>query len=153
MDAHLIASEHAPAIGFRKYIISATTPFQPDDLAELRVDAPRGGATACPGLRGRIRASGLEDVPEHREGLRQRTGARDELGWRPRYDFNFVIDRLRAGDDPRSPLAREIGSKGYHAEAFPEGPYPVETTSPPSGTGIASNRVGELPPGRQADLR
>jgi len=26
----------------------------------------------------------------------------------------------------RSPLAQAIGSKGYHAEAFAEGPYPVE---------------------------
>ncbi|HXJ18448.1 MAG TPA: NAD(P)-dependent oxidoreductase, partial [Candidatus Polarisedimenticolia bacterium] len=52
--------------------------------------------------------------------------ARSELGWRPRYDFNCIIDLLRAGDDPRSPLARSVGSKGYHAEPFSEGPYPVE---------------------------
>ena len=41
VSAHLLAAKHAPAIGFRKYIISATTPFHPDDLAALRVDAPR----------------------------------------------------------------------------------------------------------------
>ena len=52
--------------------------------------------------------------------------ARSELGWRPRYDFKFVVDRLVAGQDFRSPLARLIGSKGYHAESFAEGPYPVE---------------------------
>ena len=52
--------------------------------------------------------------------------ARDELGWRPRYNFAFVLDRLRAEDDPRSPLARAIGSTGYHAGDFPDGPYPVE---------------------------
>ena len=41
VSAHLLASEHATSIGFRKYIISATTPFRPEDLADLRVDAPR----------------------------------------------------------------------------------------------------------------
>ena len=39
VSAHLLASEHATSIGFRKYIISATTPFRPEDLADLRVDA------------------------------------------------------------------------------------------------------------------
>jgi hypothetical protein len=49
-----------------------------------------------------------------------------KLGWRPRYDFRFIVDRLRAGEDMRSPLARRVGSKGYHAETFADGPYPVE---------------------------
>jgi UDP-glucose 4-epimerase len=52
--------------------------------------------------------------------------ARQELGWRPRYDFKHVIGRLEAGQDPRSPLARAIGSKGYHPTRFSEGPYPVD---------------------------
>jgi UDP-glucose 4-epimerase len=41
VSAHLLAQKHAAALGFRKYIISATTPFHPSDLAELRVDARR----------------------------------------------------------------------------------------------------------------
>src|SRR6185369_5810163 len=40
--------------------------------------------------------------------------ARRELGWRPRYDFRSVVASLRAGQDPRSPLARAVGAKGYH---------------------------------------
>ncbi len=51
--------------------------------------------------------------------------ARNELGWQPRYDFASVIDRLRSGEDFRSPLARLVGSNGYHAEKFVVGPYPV----------------------------
>src|SRR2546426_828798 len=51
--------------------------------------------------------------------------ARNELGWRPRYDFAYIIDLVRAGQDPRSPLARTVGSKGYHADAFADGPYPT----------------------------
>src|SRR5262249_45657073 len=40
VSAHLLAFEKAKSIGFRKYIISATTPFRPEDLADLRHDAP-----------------------------------------------------------------------------------------------------------------
>jgi UDP-glucose 4-epimerase len=32
VDAHLLALEKTPQIGFGRYIISATTPFQPEDL-------------------------------------------------------------------------------------------------------------------------
>jgi UDP-glucose 4-epimerase len=40
--------------------------------------------------------------------------ARRDLGWEPQYDFKHIIDRLMSGDDLQSPLARLIGSKGYH---------------------------------------
>ena len=39
VSAHLLAMEKASAIGFARYIISATTPFSQDDLIELRSDA------------------------------------------------------------------------------------------------------------------
>jgi hypothetical protein len=51
--------------------------------------------------------------------------ARARLGWQPRYDFNSVVGSLHRGEDFQSPLARAVGSKGYHAEAFAKGPYPV----------------------------
>lgn len=54
------------------------------------------------------------------------TGSAGHLGWQPRYDFAYVIERLRANEDFRSSLALAIGSKGYHAEVFAEGPYPIE---------------------------
>ena len=49
--------------------------------------------------------------------------ARAALGWRPSYDFRHVLDRLKADQDPRSPLAQAVGAKGYHA--VPTGPYTV----------------------------
>ena len=49
--------------------------------------------------------------------------ARAALGWQPRYGFRQVLDDLRAGRDPRSPLARAVGAKGYHAVST--GPYTV----------------------------
>lgn len=40
VDAHVLAMERAPELGFARLIVTATTPFGPEDLAELRVDAP-----------------------------------------------------------------------------------------------------------------
>jgi hypothetical protein len=34
--------------------------------------------------------------------------------------------RLQRSEESRSPLARAVGSKGYHSERFPDGPYPTE---------------------------
>jgi len=125
VSAHLLAAEHARSIGFRKYIISATTPFRPDDLADLRVDAPRVVRERVPDYEAEYERRRWKMFPSiGRVYVNER--ARNELGWLPRYDFNYIISRLRADDDPRSPLARLVGSKGYHAELFSDGPYPVE---------------------------
>ena len=40
VEAHLIAAEQAPAIGFGRCLVSATTPFEPEHLSRLRSDAP-----------------------------------------------------------------------------------------------------------------
>ena len=52
--------------------------------------------------------------------------ARDELGWKPKYDFAHVLDQLKTGGSVGSDLARAVGSKGYHSEVFKDGPFPVE---------------------------
>ena len=36
------------------------------------------------------------------------------------------VARLAEGGGVKSALAQAVGSKGYHAEDFAEGPYPVE---------------------------
>ena len=124
VSAHLLAAERAPTIGFRKYIISSTTPFLPNDLADLRVDARRVVRQHVPDYEAEYQRRGWKMFPSiDRVYVNER--ARRELGWKPRYDFRHVIDRLRAGDDLRSPLAQIIGSKGYHAKIFSDGPYPV----------------------------
>jgi nucleoside-diphosphate-sugar epimerase len=125
VSAHLLAAERAPARGFRRYIIGATTPFARDDLADLRADAAKVAQRRVPGYAAEYARRGWKMLPSiDRVYVNER--ARAELGWQPRYDFAFIIDRLRRGEDMRSPLARSIGSKGYHAEEFVEGPYPVE---------------------------
>jgi len=126
VSAHLLAAERAPAIGFSKYIISATTPFTRADLAELRTDAPAVARRRVPGYEAEFARRSWRMVPKiDRVYVNDR--AREELGWRPRHDFSSLIERLRAGErDLRSPLAKLIGSKGYHAETFKHGPYPTE---------------------------
>jgi UDP-glucose 4-epimerase len=115
VSAHLLALERAPAIGFGRYIISATTPFAREDTAALRTDAPRVLAMRVPGYEAEYRQRGWRMFPSiDRVYVNER--ARTELHWRPRYDFEYILDRLRAGEDPRSPLARAVGYKGYHPQ-------------------------------------
>src|SRR5918994_2067550 len=49
VDAHRLALERAAAIGFGRYIVSATTPFTREHLGVLRRDAPRVVARRAPG--------------------------------------------------------------------------------------------------------
>jgi UDP-glucose 4-epimerase len=128
VDAHILAAERAPEIGFSRYVVSATSPFEPQHLFQLRSDAP-----------GVVRSL----FPDYEEAYRQRNWrmlpgidrvyvndrARQELGWTPRFDFRHVLDCLRHVDEVFSSLARAVGSKGYHVQSFEEGPYPVERSS------------------------
>ena len=114
VSAHLLAAARPPAVGFRKYIISATTPFLPGDLPELRRDAPRVVRRRVPQYEEVYARRGWKLHPRiDRVYVNER--ARKELGWRPKYGFQAVLEHLEAGDGVRSPLARLVGSKGYHA--------------------------------------
>jgi UDP-glucose 4-epimerase len=124
VDAHRLGLARAAEIGFARYVISATTPFEPEDAAELRRDAPAVVRRRLPAYAGEYARRGWTMFPAiERVYVNER--ARRELGWRPRYDFAAAVARLAAGEDPRSPLARAVGAKGYHAERFSDGPYPV----------------------------
>ena len=125
MSAHLQALERARAIGFGRYVISATTPFTRDDLHELRTNAAAVVKRLVPRYEDVYACRVWSMFPGiDRVYINER--ARRDLGWEPRYDFTHIIDLIYAGEDPRSSLARAIGSKGYHARAFADGPYPVE---------------------------
>jgi nucleoside-diphosphate-sugar epimerase len=115
-NAHLLALARAPVIGFAKYILSATTPFSPGDLAELRADAPAVVRRLFPDQAAEYARRGWVMFPQV-DRVYVNARARDPagLGWTPRYNFRHVLDLLKAGEDPRSPLARTIGAKGYHA--------------------------------------
>jgi len=124
VSAHLLALTKAPEIGFARYIISATTPFTRDDLLDLRVNAPLALKRKFPEYEDEYARRGWKMFPSiDRVYVNER--ARNDLGWRPRYDFGYVLEKLKSGDDTRSPLAIAVGAKGYHANEFSEGPYPV----------------------------
>jgi UDP-glucose 4-epimerase len=124
VSAHMLAVQKAAAIGFGRYIISATSPFTPADLQQLRTDAPAVVRRYAPGYEAEYRRRGWQMLPTI-ERVYVNELARVQLGWQPRYDFNAILQRLSAAADFLSPLARAVGSKGYHGEVFTEGPYPV----------------------------
>jgi len=125
VSSHLLAARYAPSVGFARYIISATTPFSRDDVADLRSNAPQVVRRYVPDYEAEFARRGWTMIPGiDRVYVNDR--ARADLGWQPRHDFRTLVARLREDDGILSPLAREVGSKGYHDRDFHEGPYPVE---------------------------
>jgi UDP-glucose 4-epimerase len=116
VDAHVIALRRAPAIGFGRYIISATTPFTPGDLPALRDDLPAVIDRLYPECAEIYARRGWSMLPGI-DRVYVNTLALEELGWWPAYDFRRALKSLAAGLDPRSELARAVGAKGYHAES------------------------------------
>ena len=123
-EAHLMAVDRVAALGFGKYILSATTPFTEDDLPRLRTDP------------GPVVARYVDYLDEYeRRGWHLGEGfdriyvnarARRDLGWEPRYSFAHAIEKLRADEWPFSQLMLDVGAKGYHpGQTFEGGPYPV----------------------------
>jgi UDP-glucose 4-epimerase len=113
VDAHMLALAQAESIGFGRYIISATTPFLPGDLKDLRVNAPIVVKRLFPDYETEYAKRGWKMFPEI-DRVYSNERARRDLGWRPKHDFRSVLERLKEGKDPRSPLSRVVGSKGYH---------------------------------------
>jgi nucleoside-diphosphate-sugar epimerase len=115
VDAHLCALERAPALGFGRYILSATTPLVPGDAELVRRDAPAAVSRRVPGWEAIYARLGWRMAPSL-DRVYDNARARAELGWRPRHDFAAVLARARDTGDLRSPLARAIGAKSYHRD-------------------------------------
>jgi UDP-glucose 4-epimerase len=113
VSAHLLAIQKAASIGFGRYIISATTPFTIEDVGSLRMNASQVVKQKFPDYEDVYAQFGWKMFPSI-DRVYVNEKARNDLGWHPKYDFRFILDRLKAGDDPRSVIARTVGSKGYH---------------------------------------
>jgi UDP-glucose 4-epimerase len=124
VSAHLLAIQKAADLGFERFIISATTPFSREDLSGLRTNAAAVVAARFPQYEQEYARRGWTMVPTI-DRVYANDHARAGLGWAPRYEFRTVLDHLAHNQDYRSPLAREVGAKGYHAQTYAEGPYPV----------------------------
>lgn len=123
-SAHLAALERAADIGFGRYIVSATSPFTEDELAELHRDAAAVVTRLYPQAKSLFAERGWRFLPKI-DRVYDNGRARRDLGWEPVHDFRHGLSCLAAGRDFRSDLARSIGAKFYHDEVFAEGPYPV----------------------------
>ncbi len=124
VSAHLCAAERASALGFGRYIISATTPFLPEDLPGLNTDAPAVVFKRVPGYAEIYTRLGWR-MFDKIDRVYVNDAARKDLGWRPGYDFAHVLGCLKKGGYPRSAISGLVGSKGYHDRVFEDGPYPV----------------------------
>ena len=71
VSAHLLAGKRAAAIGFGRYIVSATTPFLLEDLPGLRSNAPAVVRRRVPSYQAEYERRGWKYVSEHRTGVRQ----------------------------------------------------------------------------------
>jgi UDP-glucose 4-epimerase len=128
VSAHLLASEKAPELGFARYVVSATSPFDQNHLEMLSRDAAAVVRKLFPDCERLYAARGWR-LPHTIDRVYVNNRARRELGWRPLYDFAHVLSCLRdsagAHANIRSELARQVGSKGYHDIVFDDEPYPV----------------------------
>lgn len=120
VEACALALERAPALGFGRYIISATTPFAEADARALRTSLPALAQHHFPAYPDVYAARGWR-LPDGIGRVYVNTAARRDLGWNPRFTFGYALERLAGGLDPRSDLALAIGAKGYHSE--PHGVY------------------------------
>src|SRR3546814_19743081 len=114
VSAHLLAAERAPDIGFRRYIVRATTPFAPEHLATLRSAAPTVVRRLVPEHDAAYAARGwhlFSAVDRVYVTARARAG----LGWRPPHDFAPVRAPISPRQPPKSPLAHPPGPNGHHA--------------------------------------
>ena len=110
--AHRLAVRRAADIGFERLIISATTPFVLSDVDELRADAPAVVARYVPEYADVFAERGWRMLPSL-DRVYDNARARALLGWHPRWDFAYAVDRVRAGEPPRSELTTLVGAKGY----------------------------------------
>lgn len=125
VTAHLLAIEKSAEIGFDRYIISSTTPFTKNDLQELHVDASVVLKRLYPAYEEIYHARNWKMFSVI-DRVYVNSKARTELGWEPKYTFEYALERLSRNLPASSELAAEVGSKGYHSERFADFPYPVE---------------------------
>jgi nucleoside-diphosphate-sugar epimerase len=122
VDAHLLAAQRAPAIGFGRYVISATTPFRREDLPQLRTDAAAVFTRRAP-LAAEVWKKRGWRFPSRLDRVYVNDRARTELAWRPRFDLDAIAAMIAADGTVHTPLARQVGSKEYAASPYHRGMF------------------------------
>lgn len=86
VEAHLLALQAAPRLGFARFVVSATPPFGRDDAAAARQDLAALLDRRVPAWRATYQARGWT-LPAGLERVYDNAAARAALGWQPRQDF------------------------------------------------------------------
>ncbi|NOQ99191.1 NAD(P)-dependent oxidoreductase [Mycolicibacterium fortuitum] len=122
VEAHLLAASAAERIGFGRYIVSATTPFLPRDLGQLRTDAAGVFARRVPGV-AEVWARRGWRFPNRVDRVYDNSAARADLGWNPRYDLAAIAQLVDDENTVQTPLARLVGSKEYLYSSYHLGTF------------------------------
>jgi nucleoside-diphosphate-sugar epimerase len=117
IDAHLRAAARAPQLGFGRYVVSATTPFTREDMAQLRTDAASVFARRVPLAAAVWRERGWR-FPDRLDRVYVNDRARHDLGWRPRFDLNAIAARVASGESVQTPLSQLVGAKEYPGSSY-----------------------------------
>ncbi len=98
VDARDVARAHALALqmprpGFRRFVVSAATPFKPEDVDELVRDAPSVLQRRSPELVEAFARRGWR-LPATIDRVVSPARAMNDLGWQPRHGFDDVLKML-----------------------------------------------------------
>ncbi len=115
----------APELGFDRYIISAPTPFQPEDGQAVATNLQAVLEARAPALAAAFAENGWA-LPRGLDRIYDSRKAQRELDWAPAFDAEGALDQYRQTGDWRGPLAQAVGKKAYHDRIFEDGPFPVE---------------------------
>lgn len=94
--AHIAALEQAPAVGFGLYVVSAPTPFDRSEVAELKADAPAVIARHFPDAAELYARRGWS-LPASIGRVYDASAIERDLGFRCETDFAAILDCLRDG--------------------------------------------------------
>ncbi|KAF6829229.1 NAD-dependent epimerase dehydratase [Colletotrichum musicola] len=129
VSAVVCATDRARDIGWGKYVISAPTPFARDEETLRRLgtgDAASMLREAVPGCEAVFEKLGW-GMMDRVDRVYDSSLAVKELGWKPEWTMEKVVEKLARDEDWRSELTHRVGKKGYHAA--PTGVYTTEARS------------------------
>jgi len=95
-DAHVVALERMPGLGFQTFILSAPTPFRRDDCEALMADAPTVIERCFPGAQALYAQQGWT-LPASIDRVYDAGKAERLLGFRCATDFAAVLDAIARG--------------------------------------------------------
>jgi UDP-glucose 4-epimerase len=97
VEAHVVALQKAPALGFGTFILSATPPFTPADCRGLMEDAPAVIARYFPEAASLYARAGWT-FPASLDRVYDPSRAERRLGFRCKTDFAVILRAMECGD-------------------------------------------------------